>query len=30
VQHLGRTDGAAGNVQFQAPADDLDLGQFRH
>ena len=26
VQHLGRADGAADNVQFQALADDLDLG----
>ena len=26
VQHLGRADGAADDVPFQAPAHDLDLG----
>ncbi len=30
VQHLGRADGAADDMPFQAPADDLDLGQLRH
>jgi len=30
VKHLRGADGAADNVQFQAPADDLDLWQFGH
>ena len=30
VQHLGRADGTADDMLFQAPADHLDLGQFWH
>jgi hypothetical protein len=30
MQHLGRADGAADDVPFQALADHLNLGQFWH
>jgi hypothetical protein len=30
VQHLHAADGAADHMAFQALADGLDFGQFRH